>query len=74
MSDALYDEARAHFTEKELVDLTVAVIAINAWNRLAVTFRPAVGNYKPAVDDCGPPAASRQPDSAIDSSAMGEDK
>jgi AhpD family alkylhydroperoxidase len=49
VSDALYDEARGQFTEKELVDLTLAVIAINAWNRLAVTFRPAVGNYKPAV-------------------------
>jgi len=47
--EALHEEARAHFTEKELVDLTFAVIAINAWNRLAVTFRPAVGNYKPAV-------------------------
>ena len=49
VSDALYDQARAQFTEKELVDLTVAVIAINAWNRLAVTFRPAVGNYKSAA-------------------------
>lgn len=49
VGDALYDEARVQFTEKELVDLTLAVIAINAWNRLAVTFRPAVGNYKPAV-------------------------
>jgi AhpD family alkylhydroperoxidase len=49
VTDALYDEARAQFTEKELVDLSLAVIAINAWNRLAVTFRPAVGNYKPAV-------------------------
>jgi alkylhydroperoxidase family enzyme len=49
VSDALYDEARAQFTEKELVDLTVAVIAINAWNRFAVTFRPAVGSYKPAA-------------------------
>jgi AhpD family alkylhydroperoxidase len=48
VSDALYDEARAHFADRELVDLTVAVIAINAWNRLAVTFRPAVGSYKPA--------------------------
>ena len=48
VSDALYEEARAHFTEKELVDVTFAVIAINAWNRLAVTFRPAVGDYKPA--------------------------
>jgi alkylhydroperoxidase family enzyme len=50
VSDALYDEARAQFTEKELVDLTVVVIAINASrNRLAVTFRPAVGSDKPAA-------------------------
>jgi AhpD family alkylhydroperoxidase len=49
VSDALYGEAQAQFTEKELVDLTLAVIAINAWNRLAVTFRPAVGSYKPAA-------------------------
>jgi AhpD family alkylhydroperoxidase len=52
--DALYDEARTQFTEKELVDLTLAVIAINAWNRLAVTFRPAIGNYKPAVTAVAP--------------------
>jgi AhpD family alkylhydroperoxidase len=45
VSDALYDEARAHFSDRELVDLTVAVITINAWNRLAVTFRPTVGNH-----------------------------
>jgi AhpD family alkylhydroperoxidase len=49
VSDALYDEARTQFNEKEVVDLTLAGIAINAWNRLAMTFRPAVGNYKPAV-------------------------
>lgn len=49
VSDALYEAARAQFTEKELVDLSLAVIAINAWNRLAVTFRLAVGSYKPAV-------------------------
>ena len=49
VSDALYEEARRQFSEKELVDLTFAVIAINAWNRLAVTFRPVVGSYKPAV-------------------------
>lgn len=44
VNDVLYDEAHSHFTEKELVDLTVAVIAINAWNRLAVTFRSALSN------------------------------
>ena len=49
VSDALYAEARAEFTDKELVDLTVAVIAINAWNRLAVTFRTEVGSFKPAA-------------------------
>ena len=38
--DEVYDEARRHFSEKELVDLTAAVIAINAWNRAAIAFRP----------------------------------
>ena len=37
--DEVYDEARRHFSEKELVDLTAAVIAINAWNRAAIAFR-----------------------------------
>lgn len=45
----LYGEARARFTEKELVDVTFAVIAINARTRLAVTFRPAVGSDKPSA-------------------------
>jgi alkylhydroperoxidase family enzyme len=38
VEDEVYDEAR-HFSEKELVDLTAAVIAINAWNRAAIAFR-----------------------------------
>jgi AhpD family alkylhydroperoxidase len=46
VSDGLYGEVQTQFTEKEVVDLTFAVIAINAWNRLAVTFRAAVGSYK----------------------------
>jgi AhpD family alkylhydroperoxidase len=37
--DEVYDEARHHFSEKELVDLTAAVIAINVWNRAAIAFR-----------------------------------
>jgi AhpD family alkylhydroperoxidase len=49
VSDALYTEARTHFGDKDLVDLTLAVITINAWNRLAVTFRPRVGHYTPAA-------------------------
>jgi AhpD family alkylhydroperoxidase len=37
--DALYAEVSAHFTPKELADLTYAIAAINAWNRLCVAFR-----------------------------------
>jgi len=37
--DEIYDEARRHFSEKELVDLTAAVVAINARNRAAIAFR-----------------------------------
>jgi len=43
--DALYSEVRRHFDEKSLVDLTLAVIAINGWNRMAVAFRSKVGDY-----------------------------
>lgn len=56
VSDALHDEARTQFTDQELVDLTFAVIAINAWNRLAVTFQPVVGNFKPAAATTAAPA------------------
>jgi AhpD family alkylhydroperoxidase len=37
--DAVYDLARKQFSEKELVDLTAAAVAINAWNRVAIAFR-----------------------------------
>jgi alkylhydroperoxidase family enzyme len=44
-SDALYADVRAHFNEKEMVDLTLAIIAINGWNRLAIAFRADVGGH-----------------------------
>ncbi len=44
--DDVYNEARRHFSEKELVDLTMAVIVINGWNRLNVGFRTVAGNYQ----------------------------
>lgn len=37
--DDIYQEMRKHFDEKSAVDLTMAIIAINSWNRLAVSFR-----------------------------------
>ena len=45
--DELYRDVREHFSEKELVDLTLAVVAINGWNRLAVPFRTPAGSYQP---------------------------
>src|SRR4051794_1333994 len=46
--DSVYQTARKEFSEKELVDLTMAVIAINGWNRLAISFRAVAGTYEPA--------------------------
>jgi AhpD family alkylhydroperoxidase len=47
VSDEAYAEAREHFEEKELANLTMAIIAINSWNRLAIPFQSEVGSYKP---------------------------
>lgn len=46
--DEAYESARRHFGEKELVDLTIAIVAINGWNRLAVGFGTVPGSYQPA--------------------------
>jgi hypothetical protein len=47
--DELYARTCEHFTEQELVGLTLAVIAINGWNRLAIPFRAEVGSYQPGT-------------------------
>ena len=44
--DAVYDEVRKRFNEKELADLTMAIATINAWNRLAISPRTVPGTYK----------------------------
>jgi AhpD family alkylhydroperoxidase len=49
--DELYRSTRQQFSEKELVDLTLAVILINSWNRLAITFRTVPGTYQPRKAD-----------------------
>jgi AhpD family alkylhydroperoxidase len=46
--DAVYDEVKARFSAKELSDLTLAVAAINAWNRLSIAARVVPGGYQPA--------------------------
>ena len=45
--DEAYEAARAQFSEQELVDLSLAVVAINGWNRLQVAFRAQAGTYRP---------------------------
>lgn len=45
--DAVYESVKAQFSEQELIDLTLAVIAINGWNRLNIAFRTEAGSYQP---------------------------
>ena len=45
--DDVYERVRQQFSESELVALTFAVVAINAWNRLAISFRAPAGTYQP---------------------------
>lgn len=51
--DAVYEEVRQQFGDDELVGLTMAVVAINGWNRLNVSLRTAAGSYEPAVAHAG---------------------
>ena len=55
--DAEFEAARAEFSESELVDLSLAVVAINGWNRLSIGFRAQAGTYRP-------PAAARMSSAA----------
>ncbi len=45
--DELYNEVRQQFSEDDLVKLTLALVAINGWNRFAIAFRAAPGHYQP---------------------------
>jgi AhpD family alkylhydroperoxidase len=47
VSEAVYQKAKKSFCEEELVNLTLAIITINGWNRLSITFRSAPGEYQP---------------------------
>jgi alkylhydroperoxidase family enzyme len=47
--DAVYEEAMQQFSEEELVNLTMAVVTINGWNRLSIAFRAVPGEYQPAA-------------------------
>ena len=46
--DDVYEEAKKHFSDQELVNLTLAIAQINVWNRLNVAFRNVPGAYQPS--------------------------
>ena len=46
--DEVYQQARAEFSEGELIDLNMAVILINGWNRIAIASQTEPGSYQPA--------------------------
>jgi AhpD family alkylhydroperoxidase len=48
--DEVYASVRKEFGEEELAELTMAVIAINGWNRLAISFATEPGSYVRTVD------------------------
>ena len=52
--DDVHERVSRQFNEDELVTLTFAVVVINSWNRLAVSFRAPAGTYQP-------PALASQP-------------
>ncbi len=65
--DELYEATRAVLSEDEVVQLTMAVITINAWNRLAIAFRAPVGLHVPRVKAPGAaeaPGAAQAPGAA----------
>jgi AhpD family alkylhydroperoxidase len=47
--DEVYAEVRPHFTDDELAFLTLAVVAINSFNRFNVAFRMPAGSYQPGA-------------------------
>jgi hypothetical protein len=46
VANEVFDQVRKHFSERELADLTLAVVAINGWNRLNIAFRTPAGTYQ----------------------------
>ena len=48
VSDGVFEEVRRHFSDEEIVNLSMAVVAINSWNRLLTAFRAVPGEYQPA--------------------------
>jgi AhpD family alkylhydroperoxidase len=55
--DDAYERLRKHFTDKEFIDLTFLAVAINAWNRLAISLRSEPGHYVSKLKPVNPASA-----------------
>ncbi len=58
--DEVYEEVRRHFTDSELAHLTLAIVAINGWNRFAIGFRTVPGTYQPGTHNLEQVAAAKE--------------
>lgn len=47
VNDETYNRLLSFYSEKEVVDITLAIISINSWNRLAISFKTVAGTYMP---------------------------
>jgi len=47
--DAVYESVKPHFSAEELTNLSLAIVTINGWNRVAIAFRSEPGHYDPAA-------------------------
>ena len=54
VDDDVVDEVRRHFGQDGLARIVYAIVAINSWNRLAISGRSPVGSYQPAADAVSP--------------------
>jgi AhpD family alkylhydroperoxidase len=49
--DEVYEQVHSEFSDTELANLTLAIVAINSWNRLNIAFRTVAGGYQPATKE-----------------------
>jgi AhpD family alkylhydroperoxidase len=47
-ADAIYEQVRQRFSEEEMISLTLAIMSINSWNRMNISFQTVPGTYQPA--------------------------
>ena len=45
--DDVFEKVKAQFSDKEIIDLTMAIVTINGWNRISIAFRTTPGTYEP---------------------------